>query len=456
MSRFRSFLQRAFDVRPGETAVALEAALLFYLILSAYYVLRPLREEMGLAAGVENLPQMYLATLAGTVAVTPCIGWLVRRYRREVFLPVVYRSFAVTLLGFQLALRLGDSGQVLALGRVFYVWLSVFNMLAVSLFWSFMADGLGYGRSRRLFGLIAIGGTIGAILGSGTTALLVERIGRAWLMVLSAVLLELGVRLVGRLSRRFDAAGYRATEPPVPNVVRGDGRGVLAGLTLTFRSPYLLAVAGYLLLYSLTSTFLYFEQAHIVDAQALTRECKAALFARIDLWTNGLTLLAELLLTGRLLRRLGTGGVLALMPVGTAVGFVALAAAPSLTALVVFQVTRRAANYALSRPARETLFTTVGDDVRYKAKSFIDTFVYRGGDVMGAGTVAALGRAGLGLAPLAGIAVPAAVLWTWLGFYLGRRQRRAVAAAGLSAGDSAGPPAAPATAPTGPPAAPAA
>jgi ATP:ADP antiporter, AAA family len=433
MSRLRRFLQRAFDVRAGETALAVESALLFYLILSAYYVLRPLREEMGLAAGLDNLPRMYLATLAGTVVVAPCFGWLVRRYRRETFLPLVYRFFAVNLLVFQLVLRLCDPAQVLTLGKVFYVWLSVFNMLAVSLFWSFMADGLGYGRSRRLFGLIAIGGTVGAIVGSGATALLVERIGRAWLMVLSAVLLELGVRLIGRLARRFDAAGYRAAEPPAPPVVRGDGRGVLAGVTLTFRSPYLLAVAGYLFLYSLTSTFLYFEQAHIVAAQELTREGKAVLFARIDLWANALTLFCELLLTGRLLRRLGTGGVLALLPVGTAVGFGALAAAPTLAVLVVFQVTRRAANYALSRPARETLFTTVDNDVRYKAKSFIDTFVYRGGDVLGAGTVEALGLAGLGLAPLAGIAVPTAFLWTWLGYYLGRRQRRAVAAAGLPA-----------------------
>jgi AAA family ATP:ADP antiporter len=426
MERLRRHLNRIFDLRPGEPALAFESALLFYLLLSAYYVLRPLREEMGLAGGVENLPRMYLGTLAGTIAIAPCVGWLVRRYRRETFLPLVYRFFALNLLGFQLALRLCDPDQMLLLGRVFYIWLSVFNMLAVSLFWSFMADGFGYHRSRRLFGLIAIGGTAGAILGSGLTALLIERIGRAWLMVISAVLLELGVRLIGRLARRFDAAGYRAGEPPVPTVVRGDGKSVLAGITLTFRSPYLMAVAGYLFLYSLTSTFLYFEQAHIVDAQQLTREGKAALFAQIDLWTNLLTFVCEILLTGRLLRTLGTGKVLALLPVGTAAGFAVLAALPGLTVLIVFQVLRRAANYALARPARETLFTTVDNDVRYKAKSFIDTFIYRGGDALGAGTVEALGVAGLGLGPLAAIAVPTAGVWTWLGLYLGRRQRKAV------------------------------
>ena len=428
MERLRRRLFHTFDLRPGEPVLALESALLFYLLLSAYYVLRPLREEMGLAAGVENLPRMYLGTLAGTIILAPCFGWLVRRYRREKFLPIVYRFFAVNLLGFQLALRLCDPDQVVALGRVFYIWLSVFNMLAVSLFWSFMADGFGYQRSRRLFGLIAIGGTAGAILGSGLTAALVDRIGRAWLMVISAVLLELGVRLIARLARRFDAAGYRAAEPPAPPLTSGDGRGILAGVTLTFRSPYLLAVAGYLFLYSLTSTFLYFEQAHIVDAQALTREGKAALFAQIDLWTNILTIVCEILLTGRLLRWLGTGKVLALLPVGTAAGFAALAAAPGLAVLVVVQVLRRAANYALARPARETLFTTVDNDVRYKAKSFIDTFIYRGGDALGAGTVEALGVAGLGLAPLAAIGVPTAGLWTWMALYLGRRQRRAVAA----------------------------
>ena len=423
MERLRRRLLTTFDLQPGEAAPALESALLFYLVLSAYYLLRPLREEMGLAAGVENLPAMYVGTLAGTVVLAPAFGWLVRRYRREVFLPVVYRFFAVNLLGFQLAWRLCDEGQVVVLGRVFYVWLSVFNMLAVSLFWSFMADGFGFRRSRRLFGLVAIGGTAGAILGSGLTAALVGRIGHAWLMVISAVLLELGVRVVGRLARRFDHAGYRADDPS-PTEVAGRGRGVLAGVTLTFTSPYLLAVAGYLFLYSLTSTFLYFQQAHVVDAQALTREGKAALFAGIDLWTNLLTLACELLLTGRLLKRLGTGRVLALMPAGTAIGFAALAAAPGLATLVVFQVARRAANYALARPARETLFTTVDDDARYKAKSFIDTFIYRGGDLLGAGTVKALGVAGLGLGPLALIAVPCAAAWTWLALYLGRRQGR--------------------------------
>ncbi len=420
-------LQRAFDVRPGEAALALQAALLFYLILSAYYVLRPLREEFGLAAGVENLPRMYLGTLAGTIVLAPCFGWLVKRFRREVFLPVTYRFFALNLLVFQLLVRLADPAQMLALGRVFYIWLSVFNMLAVSLFWSFMAEGLGYARSRRLFGLVAIGGTAGAILGSALTAALVERIGRAWLMVIAAVLLEGAVQLIGRLVRRFDAEDPVAGDDPAPArepapAVGRRGDGILGGVTLTFTSPYLLAVAGYLFLYSLTSTFLYFEQAHIVDAQALTREGKAALFARIDLWTNVLTILCEILLTGRLLKKLGTGRVLALLPVGTAVGFAALALRPQLLVLSLFQVLRRAANYALARPARETLFTTVGNDVRYKAKSFIDTFVYRGGDALGAGTVEALGVAGLGLGPLAAIGVPTAALWTWLALYLGRRQ----------------------------------
>lgn len=426
MDRLRRRLLKTFDLQPGEIAPALWSALLFYLLLSAYYVLRPLREEMGLAAGIENLPSMFVGTLAGTVAVAPVFGWLVRRYRRERFLPLVYRFFAVNLLLFQVALRLCDEAQVLALGRVFYVWLSVFNMLAVSLFWSFMADGFGYRRSRRLFGLVAIGGSAGAITGSALTALLVGRIGSAWLMVVSAVLLELGVRLVGRLARRFDAEGFRTGDPPPADVDGGDGRGLWAGVTLTFRSPYLLAVSGYLFLYSLTATLLYFEQAHIVDAQNLARDARAALFARIDLWTNIASITCQVLLTGRLLKRLGTGWVLALMPAGTAAGFAALAAAPGLGLLIVVQVLRRATNYALARPARETLFTNVDDDVRYKAKSFIDTFVYRGGDLLGAGATKALGLAGLGLAPLAAFAVPVAAAWTWLALDLGRRQRRAV------------------------------
>jgi AAA family ATP:ADP antiporter len=182
-----------------------------------------------------------------------------------------------------------------------------------------------------------------------------------------------------------------------------------------------------LFLYSLSSTFVYFEQANIIDAALSDRAARAALFARIDAWVNGLTLVTQLLWTGRIIKRLGVALVLAMLPLVSAIGFVVLAGAPILPVLVVFQIVRRATNYALVKPARETLFTVVSRDARYKAKNFIDTFVYRGGDALGAWGFSLLQRLGLGLSQLALAAVPLALVWAVVGFFLGRRQRRAAA-----------------------------
>jgi AAA family ATP:ADP antiporter len=179
-----------------------------------------------------------------------------------------------------------------------------------------------------------------------------------------------------------------------------------SGMTEFIHSPYLLAIGAYLFLFSLSSTFLYFEQAEIIDAAVSTREAKAQIFANIDVWVNVLTFFIQIFITGRLISRLGVGAVLLILLVLTVIGFLGLSIAPVLPVLVAFQILRRATNYALSRPARETLFTIVSRDQKYKAKSFIDTFVYRGGDMLGASAFAALGSLGLGLSGIALVAVP--------------------------------------------------
>ena len=402
------------------------AALFFYLLLSAYYILRPLREEVGLAGGVRNLPRLFLFTLATMALAAPAFGWLVKRYPRKIFLPVTYRFFAINLLVFFGVFSLVRPDGLVLAGRVFYVWVSVFNLFIVSLFWAFMADGFGYRRSRRLFGVIAAGGTLGAICGSSLTALLVPLVGRAPLLLVSIVLLELAVQVMGKMSRRFQhlAGATAAIESDPPPPARGS---VLAGLWLTLRSPYLLGISAYLFLFSLSSTFLYFEQASIVDANFISRNAKTIMFARIDLWTNILTLTGQLLLTGRLLRWAGTGIVLLLLPLVTVVGFTGLGLSSSLTVLVIFQVGRRACNYALAKPARETLFTVVDLESRYKAKSFIDTFVYRGGDALGAGAFGLLTGAGAGLSLIAFLAIPVGLVWGVTALYLGRQQRQMAA-----------------------------
>ncbi|RKZ09766.1 MFS transporter, partial [bacterium] len=250
--------------------------------------------------------------------------------------------------------------------------------------------------------------------------------------------LELAVQCVRRLHTHFEQ--MRATEDDIDPAEVGRRReaeraswkgplgGALNGIGLTLRSPYLLGISGFLFLYSLCSTFLYFEQANIIADAFETREARASMFARIDVWVNVLTLLTQLLLSGRIMRSMGIGATLVLLPVITAIGFAALGVSPVLGVLVLFQVLRRASNYALIRPARETLFTTVSREERFKAKNFIDTFVYRGGDSLGSAAFDGLTRLGLGMGMIAWVAVPIAGVWGLIGIWLGRRQSSMVEA----------------------------
>jgi ATP:ADP antiporter, AAA family len=410
-------LRRLTGLAPGEGTTAALAALLFFFLMAAYFILKPLRDEMGLAGGVENLPHLYLYTLASMLAAAPAFGWLSRRRRREVFVPVTYHVFTANLVIFFLLLGLRPAAEPVV-GRVFYVWVSVFNLFALSLFWGFMADGFGVARARRAFGVVAVGGTVGALVGSSLTALLVSAVGRLPLLLVSAACLETAAALVLVLSRRF--AALTAATSTSADRPRQD---VLAGIKLTARSPYLLAISAFLLLYSLTSTFVYFEQAALVAAAEHSRVGRTELFAGIERWVQGVTLVLQLFGTGRIMTRIGLGLTLALLPVLTGLGFLALALAPVLAVLVGFQVVRKAANYALVKPAREALFAPLGPDEKYRAKSFIDTFVYRGGDAVGAAFFGRLQAAGIGHGGGALVGTGLAAVWTVVALHLGRRQR---------------------------------
>jgi AAA family ATP:ADP antiporter len=427
-------------LEPGEGVVAALAGAMFFCLMCAYFILKPLRDEMGIAGGVHNLPHLYLVTLAAMLAIAPLLAAASRRRRREVFLPRIYRFLGLNLLAFYVALTLAPTSEPW-LGRVFYVWVSVFNLFSLSLFWGFLADGLGFRRGRRVFGVVAVGGTLGAILGSTLTDVLVEPLGRVTLLLVSLGFVELTLRLVGPLSRRFTAMDDPAAPTVAAAIDPRERPSLWSGVGLVLRSPYLHAICAFLLLYSLGSTFLYFAQANIVAEAADGRAARAQLLARIEIWVQSATLLTQLTVTGRLLRRLGTGPVLATLPLLTAAGFAVLARWPGLVALVGVQVLRRTLNYALVKPARESLYTPLQPAAQYRAKNFIDTFVYRGGDAMGAGAYDLLTGIGLGVSGIALVAVPVCLVWTVVAIHLGWRQRRL--AAGLDADDpavAAGPP----------------
>ena len=414
-----SALQLLLSVRPDERALLALSGLFFFLVMAGYFILRPIRDQMGVAGGVDNLAWLFSGTLLAMLAINPLFSMLVSRWPRPRFVAFSYRALMLCLLGFYLALvGLPEASQVW-IGRVFFIWVSVFNLFAVSVFWAVMADVFQSEQSRRLYGVIAAGGSLGALVGGLLTSSLVAAIGAPALLLVSLVTLELALWCMFAINRRVNLVAA-AAQRPQDEVVGGKA---LDGFRMALRSPYLLGMCGYMLLYTIGSTFLYFLQAQVVAGTIDGKAAQTAYFANVDVWVNGLTLLLQLFLTGRLMARIGVGLTLAALPLISIIGFAGLGLMPVLAAVVVFTVARRVTNFALSRPARETLFVPLSRGEKYKAKNLIDTVVYRVGDQLGAWTNGLLIWLGFGIAGIAWSAVPLAGLWLLLSLWLGRRYR---------------------------------
>ncbi|MGD2121132.1 MAG: MFS transporter [Gemmatimonadota bacterium] len=415
---FTRLLQRAVEVREEEVTVLLLSGAYFFFVLASYYVIRPIRDEMAVVGGVENLAWMFTATLAGTLLVHPLFTWAVSRYPRKTFIPIAYRFFIANLLLFFLLMRLAPAGAYVWVGRVFFSWTSVFNLFVVSVFWAFMADIFRLDQGKRLFGFIGVGGTLGGILGATLTASLAEVLGPVNLLLVSAALLEVALRLVRQLGKRVTLSGLGS---------QGDedeamGGGILTGIRDAFRSPYLLGIIAFMFLFTFTSTAIYYQQTDIATRNFDTPGAPAAFFARIDLSVNILAVLTQALLTGRIIKWFGLGVALAILPLITVVGLIGLGVTPTLGVLFVVQVFRRGWNYGLMKPALETLYTVVPREEKYKAKNFIDTTVYRTGDQLGAWSNRGFMALGMSFAAMAFIAVPLAGIWLITGLALGVAQ----------------------------------
>jgi AAA family ATP:ADP antiporter len=417
---FMRLVQRAVDVRPDEVRALGWSCAYFFFILSAYYIIRPLREEMGVAGGVRNLPWLFTGTLTAMLIVHPPFAALVARFPRTTFVPIANRFFAVNLLIFFVLFRVLPVENAVWAGRVFFVWTSVFNLFVVSVFWSFMTDMFTTPQGKRLFGFIGFGGTLGGIAGSAATASLAPVIGPVNLLLISVVLLELSTLAVRRLagaSRMWAAGATRSSDNEA--VIGGTS---FAGIRQALSNPYLLGICSYMLLFTIGSTILYFQQAAIADRAYSDPAQRTAFFARIDLAVNILTLVTQMLLTGRIVKALGVAVTLTLLPALSIVGFVTLGFTPTVAGFVVFQVLRRAGEFAVARPTREVLYTVLSREDKYKAKNFIDTFVYRAGDQIGAWTMAGLTALGVTVASVSFMAAPLALVWLVIGWWLGRAQ----------------------------------
>ena len=418
-----STLQRwagwALPATPLERAAALWSFAYFFTLLAGYYVLRPLRDQMGIAGGVKNLPWMFTATFVTLIVAQPLYGALVAKLPRARFIPVVYHVFVANILLFWLLLTLNIGAVIVA--RVFFVWVSVFNLFAVAVFWSFMADLFSAEQGKRLFGFIGAGGTAGALLGPSITIGLSGPLGPVNLLIAAAVFLEAAVFCAHRLEREATA------QTPAEPESRRLGGSAFAALPELIKSPYLIGVGAWVSLLSFCATILYFEQAHIVSAVVHGAPAQTRIFAAMDLAVNLLSLATQIFATGRLLKRFGTGVTAGALPAVYVVGFAVLALFPTLAVVVVVQVMQRWMNFAVANPARQVFFTVVGREEKYKAKNLIDVVIYRGSDALYGWVFDSLQALGLKLGAIALVAWPLAAAWLILSAALGRAQERRAA-----------------------------
>jgi ATP:ADP antiporter, AAA family len=418
-SAFHRFLSKIIDVRPSEGPALAWSWLYIFSLLSSYYIMRPIRDQMGVAGGVNNLQWLFTGTLLGMLLLNLPFSYLVKTFPREKFIAISYRFFGANILLFALALYVATPEQTIWVGRIFFIWTSVFNLFVVSIFWQMIVDVFTSEQGKRLFGFIAAGATLGAIAGSAFTVSTVEHMAPAYLMIGAAIMLEVAVFCVRRLSGLSVALSER---PQVEQDEQPIGGTLLGGIRDALSSSYLLNVSLFLLLYAVTSTFLYFQQAAVVSHAFANRAAQTQFFASVDLGVNILTLAVQLFLTGRILKRFGVGTTLSLLPAFSVIGFGAVALLPALSSVVAFQLIRRAGNFAIARPTREVLFTVLPREDRYKAKSFIDTVVYRLGDQIGAWSFALLTFLGLGLTEVSIVAAAISAFWLVNSWWLGRRQ----------------------------------
>lgn len=420
---FHGLLRRVVDVRPNEVRAMLASFVFFFFLLSSYFVLRPIREAVAAASGTSQLPLLFLGTLAGTLICNPLFAWLVVRFPVRRVIPISYHFFTASFLVFYTVLRFVSGGEGstvdIWVGRVFFVWITVFALFNTSIFWCLMADAFRSDQAKRLFGFIGVGGTLGSIVGSAVTAALAPTLGAVNLLLVSSALLQVAILVITRFPLET-ASGDDGDK-------RGDeiiGGTVRSSFTHILKSPYMLGICAFQLMYVFGSTVLYFAQSDLVGHLYADRTARTAVLARLELVTQILTVTTQMFFTGRIIRWVGFTTALVILPAMSVIGFGALGALASFQVLAVFTVLRRATNFAIMNPTMETLFTVVPREDKYKAKNVIETFVYRGGDQLSAWALAGLAAMGLGLAGMSWVAVPISAVWVALGLWLGRHQEK--------------------------------
>ena len=399
LERVVDILGRVVDIRAQEITVALGSFITFALVLGSYYLIRPIRENIGAEASADQRQLWFLLVFAVMLAAVPLFGWAVARLRRSLIVPGLYIFFAVLMMVFWLTLGAGSQW----LRASFFVFASVFNLFVVSLFWILMSDIYQSGQAKRLYGFIAAGGTTGAVLGPLVANWLAPMLG-GWNLILVAATVLLSAAALSSWVRDATVSGANGENIDAPPGFRT----VMSGAESVIRDPYLLRIAFYVLMANFLSTFFYLEQVRLAGETIHEATARVQFFAQRDLITSVFTVLVQLLLTGRITTRLGLGVAASALPAVTMVGLIIYAAAPELQVVAAIMVVERVTAFALSNPALKVLYTAVDVDERYKAQSFIDTVVYRGGDALSGAVFNGLAKS-MGAVVL--VSVPVAALW---------------------------------------------
>lgn len=407
-----TYLKRVFNISDSEWRPTVYSFLYFFFLMSSYFILRPVRDEMGIAAGIEHMQWLFTGTFIVMLLLVPLFGYLVKQVPRRILIPRIYLFFTLNILLYYFAFRYMN-GTIIA--AVFFIWLSVFNLFVISIFWSFNTDIFGTGQAKRLFGPIAAGGSLGAILGPSLTSALVGEIGILNLLLVSAFLLLLSTVFIHRLLNIYSHG--HSLKQTFSKPIQGS---IWGGVALIRQSPMLQLISVFILLFTTISTFLYFQQGHIISENISSPEARTTYFGTRDLLVNSSTLILQFFLTEKVIRKWGLGFSLTLLPMVACVGFAFLGISPTVYVLLGFQVIYRSLNFAIQRPAREILFTSVSAEERYKSKNFIDTAIYRSGDAMSGWLFAGLTMLIASLPIISFIAIPIAIVWGLVGSRIGK------------------------------------
>ncbi len=426
------FLRRLVVLEPGEAPALLASFATLFCTFASYTMLRPVRDALGITGGLDKIPYLFWGVFVAMLLLQPLYGWLTSRFPRSVFLPWTYAFFAANLLMFWVWFRLADDHTWIA--RTYFVWVSVFSLFVVAAFWSLMADVFTREQAGRLFGFIWAGASIGGLVGPSVAHFLAVPLGAVNLLLLSAGLLLLSLVFMAqviRWQRRQGAAQAQAAGTAAPaGAPRGVGGGVFAAFAQVARSPYLAGIAVFVLFMTWVSTFLYLEQAAFVAKVFHNTDDRTRFLSGVDFWVQLSSLVLQALLFSRLFKWFGMRALLVVVPLLMVAGYALFALVPTFAVLIGVYSVRRVADYGITRPCRDSLFTVVSREEKYQAKSLIDTFAYRGGDALSGSLYKALtGGLGAGPAAIGWLGAGVAAVWAVLALALGRGfQRRAEAA----------------------------